>query len=570
MPRSNRWTLAGLVAALLLLALLPPGVAHGHAALVSSTPVAGATLESPPPELVIAFTEELDPGFTRVQLFNARGQLVNAGPGTIDPSDPLVLRLELDELPRDSYTAVWRARSMVDGHVTEGNVPFGVGVAAPRGSLIPPPGAPEPATLPPPPLEATGRWLSLLAAALAFGGLLFAPLVWRPVARSAAWSAPADEALTRAIRRLVVVGGVLLLLASTFLLLTQAANAAGFTLAQALGEPFARMVGTRTGLLWAARAALVVVAMLLAFRLPLAGRGHAAGWWLGAALAAAVALTFALSSHAAALPEGAALAVALGWLHTLAMFAWIGGLVPLLAALRATGREGASPLVARFSRLALASVATLTLTGVYAANLHVGAAELLAGTTYGRALAVKLALFVGLVALGALNLLLLIPRLRRGGGSGGLRRSVRAEVVLGAMVLLVVGVLTSVAPARTAWEEQQRLGQSQAATVGDVEMVLRVAPAWIGDNEFAVDVTDRRPGAEGAPTEVLLDFGMEGMEMGELRAEAQPAEARRYVTRGSYVAMGGRWQVEVLLRRAGFDDVRHTFVLDILRSPTVQ
>jgi hypothetical protein len=30
--------------------------------------------------------------------------------------------------------------------------------------------------------------------------------------------------------------------------------------------------------------------------------------------------------------------------------------------------------------------------------------------------------------------------------------------------------------------------------------------------------------------------------------------------------MGGRWNVEVVLRRAGFDDVRHTFQVDIVRS----
>jgi hypothetical protein len=30
--------------------------------------------------------------------------------------------------------------------------------------------------------------------------------------------------------------------------------------------------------------------------------------------------------------------------------------------------------------------------------------------------------------------------------------------------------------------------------------------------------------------------------------------------------MGGRWHVEVVLRRAGFDDVRHTFEIDIVRS----
>ncbi|MEN9936909.1 MAG: hypothetical protein RLZZ387_3488 [Chloroflexota bacterium] len=106
---------------------------------------------------------------------------------------------------------------------------------------------------------------------------------------------------------------------------------------------------------------------------------------------------------------------------------------------------------------------------------------------------------------------------------------------MGALVLHSVGVLTSVAPAR------------------------------IGDNEFAVDLDDRRPGAGEVPATVLLDFGMQGMDMGELRLEALPTGTQRYTARGSYVAMGGRWQVGVVVRRPGFDDVRHTFEMDFLR-----
>ena len=58
-----------------------------------------------------------------------------------------------------------------------------------------------------------------------------------------------------------------------------------------------------------------------------------------------------------------------------------------------------------------------------------------------------------------------------------------------------------------------------------------------------------------APTRVLLRFDMLGMEMGKLE-RGPDAGAERYTTRGSFTSMGGRWQIEVVLRRAGFDDVR--------------
>ena len=142
----------------------------------------------------------------------------------------------------------------------------------------------------------------------------------------------------------------------------------------------------------------------------------------------------------------------------------------------------------------------------------------------------------------------------------------RWELLAGALLLLAVGAMTSVAPSKTAWEAHEQQGIAQSATVGDVGLTLRIAPAQIGDNEFAVDVADARPGAAAAPTRVLLRFDMLGMDMGKQETATLPAGAERYTTRGNFTAMGGRWHIEVLLRRAGFDDVRHTFEVDILRG----
>jgi methionine-rich copper-binding protein CopC len=158
-------TIRAIFAALALTFLLS-GSVSAHANLVRSTPVAGALLDSAPKELVLEFSEELDAGFSRVQLYNSKNQVINPGPGAIDPSAPTIMRLALGQLPKDSYTALWRSRSAVDGHVSEGSVPFGVGVAANATSLIPALGTPDPATEAPPPLDAALRWLNLLLTAL--------------------------------------------------------------------------------------------------------------------------------------------------------------------------------------------------------------------------------------------------------------------------------------------------------------------------------------------------------------------------------------------------------------------
>jgi hypothetical protein len=129
-------------------------------------------------------------------------------------------------------------------------------------------------------------------------------------------------------------------------------------------------------------------------------------------------------------------------------------------------------------------------------------------------------------------------------------------------VLLTVGVLTTVAPAFDALAMQHDLGFEQTVRQGHVKMVVRIAPAKVGDNEFGVDVFDKRPGADAVPLTVLLRFTMMG-HSGTTQAEATHLSGPRYTVRGSYLAMSGQWQVEVILRRSGFDDVRHVFDLAV-------
>jgi len=584
----------------LALALLLVRPVAAHATLLRSDPVAGAQLASSPPSLTLEFSEELDSAFSRAQLFDSQNQLVEPGPGVVDPATPRVLRLILPDLPKGSYTALWRVRSAIDGHISQGSLPFGVGVASTGSALIPPLGAPDPATPPPPPLDTVARWLNLIAAALALGGLPFGLLVWRPAFRrwtederrrtagggpttedaanlrssvvGGQWLGAADAAFTRFIQRMTVLGGLLFVLTNLFFLLTQAAAAANVPLTQAIGAPMLQLLTGRAGLLWLARLALTLQIIVLARRLPPAGRGAARLWWVLLAVGGVVVLTLSLLSHAAASPA-AAIAVPMDWLHLIAMIAWLGGLIPLAFAINMAARapEQAMPLallIPRFSRLTITCVAILTLTGIYNYTLQIGTLDLLAATTYGRALLIKLGLFGALLLLGGLNLLVLSRRLRAAdaGPARAFGRSVRWELLAGALLLLAVGAMTSVAPSKTAWEAHEQQGIAQSATVGDVGLTLRIAPAQIGDNEFAVDVADARPGAAAAPTRVLLRFDMLGMDMGKQETVTLPAGAERYTTRGSFTAMGGRWHIEVLLRRAGFDDVRHTFEVDILRG----
>ena len=240
--------------------------------------------------------------------------------------------------------------------------------------------------------------------------------------------------MTFFLRRMTMVGGALFLLASIAFLIDQAATAAGVPATQALGAPLLQLLAGRSGVLGLARIALIFQIVVLAWRLPPAGRGPARLWWITLAIGAVTLLTLSMTSHAAAEPA-AAIAVPVDWLHLAAAVAWLGGLIPFLFAIR-EARRGARPsmplaiLTPRFSWLTAPSVAILALTGIYNYLLHVQQLDLLAATTYGRALLVKLGLFGGLLLLGGLNLLVLSRRLRASGNrlARALGGSVRVEV----------------------------------------------------------------------------------------------------------------------------------------------
>jgi copper transport protein len=566
--------IAFFVAGALLCTLASTDTASAHANLVRSEPASGAVLDSAPDEAVLEFTEDLDPAFTWVDLLNSRGEVVVAGPGAIDPSSPRMLRLRLEPLPDGAYALVWKARSAQDGHNTRGSIPFGIRVAPAIATMIPPPEAPNPMLEVPPIADSTARWLALLLAAIALGGFPFALMVWRPAVvtmkDSPTTHLEADRRLTEFVRRSTVWGGLAFLLVNGLFLLNQAAVAAEVPLRQALGPALFELLPGQTGQVLLIRVGLMLAIILMTERLPLLGHGRVGALWLEVSLAGLLLLTFCLNSHAAALGQSATMAITADWLHLVAMVAWLGGLWPLSSAIRMSRTQPgeAVPLAAlipRFSTLALACVAILSITGVYSSVLHIRRVDLLAATTYGRALLLKLLFFGGLLLLGAVNLRVLSPRLRTAGNrlARPFGRTVRAELALGAAVLLVVGVMTSVAPSLTATEarQQQFSALVDEANIDGVSLALWATPRQVGDNQLAVDVLDSRPGAASAPTEVLLRLESSEMDMGTEQVEAQTTDGVRFTARGNYFSMAGQWEVEIIVRRPGFDDVRHIVTL---------
>jgi copper transport protein len=88
-------------------------------------------------------------------------------------------------------------------------------------------------------------------------------------------------------------------------------------------------------------------------------------------------------------------------LHLLAVAIWLGGLVVLTTAfLPMSDTKHLAVVIPRFSPVAALAVATLAATGVIHALAAAGSVRVLATSTYGAILAIKLLLFAGVLLLG--------------------------------------------------------------------------------------------------------------------------------------------------------------------------
>jgi methionine-rich copper-binding protein CopC len=110
----------------LLLFLCVASIAHAHALLDHANPRVGSTVAAAPMELLLWFTQKLEPAFSNVEVRDSNGARVDEGRAQVDPSDASLLHVVLKPLPSGTYEVRWRVLS-VDTHTTEGRFRFNVG-----------------------------------------------------------------------------------------------------------------------------------------------------------------------------------------------------------------------------------------------------------------------------------------------------------------------------------------------------------------------------------------------------------------------------------------------------------
>jgi len=273
------------------------------------------------------------------------------------------------------------------------------------------------------------RGATLTFQSLAIGGIVFLISVVR---RGNEDSSALQQACLRWIRRSAIALAVMQIsyvLANSMIL----RQSAGMSLREVAGANF--VLAGLIGIV----AAFTVIALAAARR--------STGYIDLLLPAAAIIASSVMTSHSMARLDYRASLVAFTALHQAATAAWLGGLPYLLIAVRRPPTpDFARRLSARFSQLALASVAVLASAGLLLSFAYVGSFKAVYGTSYGAMVATKVLLFGLLLFLGALNFQLV----RRGPASSilaSLKRFGEAEIGIGITVILTAASLTSLPPA---------------------------------------------------------------------------------------------------------------------------
>ena len=351
--------------------------------LFGSDPAPGAVLGAPPAAISLTFSESVIPVGKAIKVYSPAGQQV-AGAARI-VGHQLSAPISSSATTTGTYVVIWQALAG-DTHPSRGAFSFVVGQPS-ANPYLPAVSGGEIGTATSLGfiLQALARWAHFLGLALAFGTVAY-------------------QALTRReprLRRLVVAGVVLLIVAEPVALVAQLASLSfdGDTAIAVLASSFGRLLGLRLGI------ALLVWA-LLALDSP----------WPVLGLGAVMALIDGASAHAISGLPGAGLV--LDAVHVAAMALWVGGLTAFLFA---PDR--------RFRPYAIGGLAIVIGSGLLLALAHLGSPSALVTTSYGWVLVVKAALVAAA---------LVIAWLRRH----------RMETGVAALILVMAAVLVSLPPPR--------------------------------------------------------------------------------------------------------------------------
>ena len=406
LPRmSNPSRFMQIVCLLLMLLGVSSSPAFPHASLISSTPSDGETVSVHPVLAILQFNEPVS--VTSISVIASDGVQHSLQADT--HQDRITVTLP-SQLPAGSQVISYRVIS-ADGHPVSGSIVYSLGAATQSNGVTV-------STF----VVTSGIWLARWGLYIgllgAVGGAFFVN-----------WIAPAPAWTISWLRAAAALGVV------------SAALSVGLQGLDMLGAPLSTLLSVRA---WAegwrsslGTSALVVALACVGAFLSLRSSPKILTRSLSIVALAAVGTAFSLTGHASSAEPQWLMRTAI-ILHGAVAAVWVGGLLPLAAAVRAAPTQSL-PAVLRFSAVATLAVAALAATGAILSIIQIETWSALLLTDYGRLWIAKLSVVLMMLGLAALNRFVLTPAMAAGPQAGNrLVRSIGVESVLALLLLAVV------------------------------------------------------------------------------------------------------------------------------------
>jgi copper transport protein len=431
---------------------LSPIVANGagralfHAALLRSTPAANSHLTLAPDSIRLVFSEGVVSRLSHISVVGPDGKAAVLGVAN-DPRDTRTLVGAMQVGANGRYQVVWHVVS-ADGHPVSGNFEFTVDAA---------------------PTQATA------ASSSSTGVVRKTPDTLKNAAAGAAFDSTKTDALPRIYPATPTENPSTPILASLLRGLGLGALMAGLGLLFFATTAQNRPVRSSAPITLIALGSVLLVAHLVAWLRDISPGGAFDGAFIasvfgstpGRAELLRVALAL-LTLAAAALVRRGRLTVILGaacllvsgaighpagiqplWtipskaIHLLSGAAWLGGLLWLVTGCR--GEDVDFPAEARrVSNIALISVILVLLSGIIQIRFFLQQPSDLIHSSYGRLASLKIIGLLALIGLGAFNRYLLLPAVGDSATRPALARTVRQEVAIMAVLIIIGGFLAYV------------------------------------------------------------------------------------------------------------------------------
>ncbi|WFF03212.1 copper resistance protein CopC [Micromonospora sp. WMMD964] len=536
---------AGLLVTVGALLIAPATSASAHAVLQSSSPAASSVVPSGPSEVVLTFSESVRKVPGKIRVIAPDGSRADRGEPAFD--NTVVTIPVSPDAGRGTYLVSFRVIS-ADSHPVSGAFTYSVGAPS-----TPPADSGGDDSRADPVVSTAVK----VARFLGYAGLVL--LVGPVLVLAALWPKRLSR---REPSRLAWTGLGLVTVATLADLWLQVPYTGGGGLFEVSGEGFATVFGSPFGAAHLVRLGLLAASVFLLRPLLARPAGRTDAIIL-AVLGVAALLTWPLAGHPAASPAPA-VSVVVDAVHLGSMAVWLGGLLMLAVfLLRQADERELSAILPIWSRWAALAVSALLLGGTVQALIEVATPQALVGTTYGRLLLAKIALFAVVIGVAAYSRQLVRSRVAAQ-RPVPVRRAVWVELAVTAVVLGLSATLVQTPPARTASAESSDVSAGQFTTTLTstlYTMQVELSPAERGNNSVHLYAYSKDnlplPVKEWRATVALPSAGIEPIEVPLLPLTDNHAYG------DISLPAAGEWQLKITARTTDIDQATVTATVPI-------